>query len=99
MISRHEEQKKAGHRLFVYRKVRVTTPPFPLSVLSQDISSRPLHDIVQGPTASERLGSRRGVEGQGPEKLALLGDDPEVWAGDQQSYLPVLVGDADWDMA
>ena len=54
-----------------------------------------LQDIVQRPASSERLVIAVGVEAESPDQFALLGDDPDVWSGDEESNLAVFVGQAD----
>ena len=51
------------------------------------------------PASSERLVIALRVEGESADQFAVLGDDPDVGAGDQESDLSVLVGEADGDVA
>jgi len=40
-----------------------------------------------------------GVEGESADQFAVLSDDPDIGAGDQESDLAVLMGEADGDVA
>jgi hypothetical protein len=54
---------------------------------------------VHRPTASEGLVIAIGVDGESPDELAIVGDDADVWAGNQELDSEVFVSDADGDMA
>ena len=57
-----------------------------------------MQDIVHRRASSERLVIAFGVEGEGADELTILGDDPDVWSGDEESHLAVFVGHADGDV-
>src|SRR2546428_462496 len=58
-----------------------------------------LQVIVHRPAPSERLVIAIGVEGESADQFAVLSDDPDIGAGDQESDLAVLMGEADGDVA
>src|SRR5207248_3489687 len=62
-------------------------------------NSRLWQDIVHGPSTGEGLIRAGRVEGQGAEQFAILGDNADVGAGDEDPDLAVLVGDADGDVS
>src|SRR5258708_1167834 len=52
-------------------------------------------DIVHRPASAEWVVDTCGVESQGPNELAIFGDDADVGSGDQESDLAVLMGCSD----
>ena len=54
---------------------------------------------MHGPSTGEGLIRAGRVEGQGAEQFAILGDNADVGAGDEDPHLAVLVGDADGDVS
>jgi len=49
-----------------------------------------LQDIVHSPAPSERLVIAVGVEGESADQFAVLGDDADVGAGDEEANPAVL---------
>jgi hypothetical protein len=58
-----------------------------------------LQDIVDRPASSEGLVIAGWVDGEGPQEVAVFGDDADVGSGYEDSHLAVLVLDADRDVA
>jgi len=58
-----------------------------------------LQDIVQRPASAKAVVGECRLEGERSEKFALLGDDANVGARDQQSDPPVLVRETEADVS